>query len=224
VRNLTTGEIVAQVLHFARELSGLAGSAARLTNVVFMGQGEPLANFAAVWGAIECLNSPYGFNLGARHITISTVGLVPQIIELANRPLQIGLAVSLHAPNDTLRSELVPINLRYPVVALLDACRGYIERTNRRVTFEYALIAGVNDTAALARELAVLLRGMLCHVNLIPLNAVPGSSFRAPSRATVLAFQSELHRRGIVATVRAEKGAHIDAACGQLRAQMWGQS
>ncbi len=224
LRNLTTGEIVAQVLHFARVVRKLYSSSAGVTNLVFMGQGEPLANFSAVWAAVECLNSPYGLNLGARHMTISTVGLVPQIVDLANRPLQVGLAISLHAPNDTLRNELVPMNKRYPIAAMLEACREYITRTNRRISFEYALIAGVNDTVDLARELALLLRGMLCHVNLIPLNEVPASSYRAPSRDTVLAFQTELQRRGIIATVRTERGAHIDAACGQLRARRLGQS
>jgi len=223
VRSLTSGEIVGQVLHFARQLRALYGPDAGVTNIVFMGQGEPLANFDAVWAATEQLNSPYGFNLGARHMTISTVGLVPQILALAAKPLQVGLAVSLHAADDELRNRLVPMNKRYPIAPLLEACREYLARTSRRITFEYALMAGVNDSPAQARQLAALLHGMLCHVNLIPLNDVAGSPFHAPAREAVLAFQTELQRRGIIATVRAEKGGHIDAACGQLRARRAGQ-
>lgn len=224
LRNVSAGEIVAQVLHFARQLRALYGPDTAVTNLVFMGQGEPLANFDAVWAAIEQLNSPYGFNLGARHMTISTVGLVPQILAIAAKPLQVGLAVSLHAPDNELRNRLVPMNRRYPIAALLEACREYLARTNRRITFEYALMAGVNDSLAQAQQLAALLHGMLCHVNLIPLNDVAGSPFHAPSRDVVLAFQAELQRKGIIATVRAEKGGHIDAACGQLQARRVGQS
>jgi 23S rRNA (adenine2503-C2)-methyltransferase len=224
LRNLTCGEIVAQVLHFARQLRALYGPQDGVTNVVFMGQGEPLANLEAVWAAVEQLNSPYGFNLGARHMTISTVGLVPQIRALADKPLQVGLAISLHAPDDDLRSRLVPMNKRYPIAPLLEACREYVARTNRRITFEYALMAGVNDSPAQASQLASLLHGLLCHVNLIPLNDVAGSPFRAPTRDAVLAFQTTLQRKGVIATVRAEKGGHIDAACGQLRARRGGQA
>jgi 23S rRNA (adenine2503-C2)-methyltransferase len=215
-RNLTAGEIVAEVLYFAHKLTTIPGAQGAITNVVYMGQGEPLANFEQVWKSIELLNSPSGFNLGARHITLSTAGLVPGIVELGKRSLQVGLAVSLHAPNDALRDQLVPVNRSYPLATLMAACREYIRLTNRRITFEYALIHGMNDTLPLAQELANLLQGMLCHVNLIPLNP-GGTSLRRSSRQQVLAFQAELNRRGIPTTVRAERGGHIEAACGQLK-------
>jgi 23S rRNA (adenine2503-C2)-methyltransferase len=170
------------------------------------------------------LNSPYGFSLGARHFTISTVGIVPQIKELTNRRLQVGLAVSLHAPDNALRDELVPINKRYPIEQLVAACKEYTAATNRRVTFEYALIDNVNDSREQARALAGLLKGMLCHVNLIPLNAIEGSEFSPSSRDRALAFQAELNRRRIVATMRTGRGAHIDAACGQLKARTVGST
>lgn len=216
VRGLTAGEIVGQVLHYAQGLASGDQGSGRVTNVVFMGQGEPLANFDNVWKAVLLLNSPYGFNLGARHITISTAGLAPAIVDLARRPLQVGLAVSLHAPNDHLRDVLVPVNKAYPLARLMSACRQYTEITNRRVTFEYALIGGVNDGIPLARELARVLAGLLCHVNLIPLNPTSGEFCRTP-RQQVSAFQAELARRGIPTTVRTERGGHIEAACGQLR-------
>ncbi|MHB1005129.1 MAG: 23S rRNA (adenine(2503)-C(2))-methyltransferase RlmN [Chloroflexota bacterium] len=216
VRSLTAGEIVAQVLFFAARLAA-EGIARPITNVVLMGQGEPLLNLANVKRTIETLNDPAGFNLGARHVTISTVGVVPGIHDLARWPLQVGLAISLHAPDDTLRSRLVPLNQRYPVRDVLAACRNYAEVTGRRVTYEYALISGVNDRPDQAIALAELLRGQLCHVNLIPLNATPGSPFQPPTRSRVLAFQAAVKARGIACTVRVERGAEIAAACGQLR-------
>lgn len=211
-RNLTAGEIVAQVRFFARH-----PAAHRLTNVVFMGQGEPLANFDAVWKAVETINSPYGFGIGAKHITISTSGIVPRILELAEKPLHVRLAVSLHAPNDELRDRLVPLNRRWPIRELLAACRRYIELTQRRITFEYILIEGINDDLALADELAALLRGIPCHVNLIPMNPIAESDWHRPSTSRVLAFQRVLLGHGINTTVRGEKGESIEAACGQLR-------
>ena len=217
VRNLTSGEIVGQALYFARLLRDHQQGS--VTNLVFMGQGEPLANFESVWKAIETLNSPYGFGLGARHITISTVGLVPGIRRLAESGSQVGLAVSLHAPDDTLRSQLVPINKRYPLAELMEACRAYIERTSRRVTFEYVLIEDVNDSREQARALATLLRGMLCHVNLIPLNPVPDRPWRASLPERVEAFERELSRKGMTVTVRGERGAEAEGACGQLRSR-----
>ncbi|MCL5074561.1 MAG: 23S rRNA (adenine(2503)-C(2))-methyltransferase RlmN [Chloroflexi bacterium] len=219
IRNLRANEIVGQVLHFAQRLAVTYGRESRVTNLVLMGQGEPLANFEATWRAIETLNSPYGFNLGARHVTISTAGIPPRIKELSTRPLQVGLAVSLHAPNDALRNELVPLNKKYPIATLLEACREYIFRTHRRITFEYAPIAGVNDGPREARQLAALLSGFLCHVNLIPLNPTPGSRYQPSPPHRVLAFKTELERQGIATTVRAERGSHIEAACGQLRAR-----
>ena len=215
-RNLTAGEIVGQVLYFARELASGKMGTGRITNVVYMGQGEPLANFESVLKSVELLNSPYGFNLGARHITISTAGIPHRIRELARWPMQVGLAISLHAPNNDLRNRLVPINRRYPIEDLIAACKEYIKITNRRLTFEYALIWEVNDSVRHARELAKLLRGMLCHVNLIPLNAT-SSEFRPTSKERIDLFAKELGREGIATTVRVARGSHIEAACGQLK-------
>jgi 23S rRNA (adenine2503-C2)-methyltransferase len=216
MRNLTPGEIVEQVLFFARFLKA---KGQRLTNVVFMGMGEPLANYEATWQSIETLTHDEGFNLGARRITISTVGLVPGIRRLAEEGRQIGLAVSLHAPADELRNELIPINRRYPLTQLMGVCRHYVERTGRRVSFEYALIHGVNDSPEQARQLAQLLDGLLCHVNLIPLNPVSESPYQPSSRGRILAFQSELNHLKVPNTLRVERGADIQAGCGQLRCQ-----
>jgi 23S rRNA (adenine2503-C2)-methyltransferase len=216
VRNLGAGEIVGQVLYFAAMLAA-QGIERPVSNVVFMGQGEPLLNREATRRAVEILNAPEGFNLGARHMTISTAGVVPGIRDLARWPLQVGLAVSLHAPDDVLRSRLVPLNRRYPLAPTLDACMEYSEKTGRRVTFEYAMIERLNDSPAQARQLANLLHGQLGHVNLIPLNATPDSPYQPSPRGRVLAFQAELQAKGIPTTVRVERGADIDAACGQLR-------
>jgi 23S rRNA (adenine2503-C2)-methyltransferase len=216
VRNLTAGEIVEQVLHFAHSLKP---EGERLTNVVFMGMGEPLANYEATWQAIETLTHDEGFNLGARRITISTVGLVPGIRRLAEEGKQIGLAVSLHAPTDELRDKLVPVNRRYPLTQLMAACRHYVERTGRRISFEYALISGINDSPEQARRLARLVDGLLCHVNLIPLNPVPESPYRPSSQDRILSFQAELNRSKVSNTLRVERGADIRAGCGQLRCQ-----
>ncbi len=216
VRNLTPGEIVEQVLYFAHLLK--AGGE-RLTNVVFMGMGEPLANYEATWQAIETLTHDDGFNLGARRITISTVGLAPGIRRLAGEGKQIGLAVSLHASTDELRDKLVPINRRYPLAQLMAACRHYFERTGRRISFEYALIHGINDSPEQARQLAHLLDGLFCHVNLIPLNPVPESPYQPSPRGRILAFQAELNRLKVPNTLRVERGVDIRAGCGQLRCQ-----
>ena len=216
VRNLTAGEIVEQVLFFARFLKA---KSERLTNVVLMGMGEPLANYEATWQAIETLTHDDGFDLGARRITISTVGLAPGIRRLADEGKQIGLAVSLHAPTDELRDELVPINRRYPLAQLMAACRHYVERTGRRISFEYALINGINDSPEQARQLAHLVDGLLCHVNLIPLNPVPESPYRPSSQDRILSFQAELNRSKVSNTLRVERGADIRAGCGQLRSQ-----
>jgi 23S rRNA (adenine2503-C2)-methyltransferase len=216
-RNLTTAEIVAQIIAFAREQREAGGQP--LTNVVFMGMGEPMANYRAVWAAIERLHDPAGINMAARHITVSTVGLVPGIRKLAAEPLQVGLAVSLHAPDETLRERLIPTAHRYPLPDILTACREYVARTGRRVTFEYCLMAGLNDAPEQARSLADAIGGMLCHVNLIPVNPTADNSIRRPSRSRTLAFQRELAARGVPCTVRVEKGVEISAACGQLRAE-----
>jgi 23S rRNA (adenine2503-C2)-methyltransferase len=168
---------------------------------------------------VERLNDPEGFGLGARHMTISTAGWVPGIARLAKEPLQVGLAVSLHAPDDALRDRLMPINRKYPIAVLMDACRDYIERSSRRVSFEYILIAGVNAMPAQARSLAALLKGMLCHVNLIPMNPVAGSPWRPPSHHETAAFAFVLEQFGVTVTQRMERGSDIQAACGQLRAR-----
>jgi 23S rRNA (adenine2503-C2)-methyltransferase len=209
-RNLDAGEVVEQVLRF--------NSAEHpVTNVVFMGMGEPLANYDETLRAIRLLTHPDGLRLGARRITLSTSGLAPQMRRLANEHLQIGLAVSLHAPNDELRSRLMPVNRRWPIGEILDAADEYGERTHRRVSYEYTLMAGVNDSDALADELARLLRGRLCHVNLIPLNPSEDPALRASSAERALAFEARLRQAGIAATIRVNRGRDILAACGQLR-------
>ncbi|RME98462.1 MAG: 23S rRNA (adenine(2503)-C(2))-methyltransferase RlmN [Chloroflexi bacterium] len=213
MRNLTAGEIVSQVLYFARRLDQ---QDRRVTNIVFMGMGEPLANYAETWKAIRRLNDPDGFNLGARSMTVSTVGLVPAIRRMSKEPEQVGLAVSLHAPDDALRNRIVPLNRRYPLDTLMQAVRDYISVTRRRVTFEYALMDGQNDSDAQADRLAHLLRGLLCHVNLIPLNPTPGSPWSGSPDARVYAFRDRLQAAGIPTTVRLRRGIDIAAGCGQL--------
>jgi len=216
-RNLSQGEIVEQVLHFARELKRNGES---LTNVVFMGMGEPFANYDAVWQAVEALTNPAGFGLGARHLTISTSGLVPGIERLSREKKQVRLAISLHSVDDGLRDELVPVNRKWPLAELREACRAYIECTGRRISFEWALIDKVNDSLSQARALARWLRGLTCHVNLIPLNPT-GDYHHGPSpRAVVLGFRDELVRHGIPCTVRLDRGLDIQAGCGQLRRRM----
>jgi 23S rRNA (adenine2503-C2)-methyltransferase len=213
MRNLSAGEIVAQVLHFARQLDR---ESKRVTNIVFMGMGEPLANYAETWQAIRRLNDPAGFNLGARHMTVSTVGLVPAIRRMSKEPEQVGLAVSLHAPTDELRNTIVPINRRYPLVMLMQAVRDYIATTHRRVTFEYALMDRLNDSDMHAGQFAELVQGLLCHVNLIPLNPTPDSPWSGSPDEQVYAFQDRLESAGIPTTVRLRRGIDIAAGCGQL--------
>ncbi|GIW14008.1 MAG: putative dual-specificity RNA methyltransferase RlmN [Tepidiforma sp.] len=212
-RNLGAGEIVAQVVHLARLLRARGE---HVTNVVFMGMGEPLANYAATMRAVRILTDPRAFGLGQRHVTISTVGVIRGIDRLAEEGLQVGLAISLHAPNDALRRRLVPTAGPHSVRELMAAAKRYFERTGRRVTFEYALIAGENDSDETARELVRLVRGSGAHVNLIPVNPTAGG-FRRPSRQRVLAFERILREGGVNCTVRVEKGTEISAACGQLR-------
>lgn len=215
-RNLSAGEIIAQVLAFSRLL---AAQSRRVTNVVFMGMGEPFANYDAVWRAACTLMDPAGLGLGARHIVISTVGLIPGIRRFAQERSQVRLAISLHAPDDALRDQLVPINRAYPIAPLMEAVRDYVKLTGRRVTFEYALIAGVNDKPEQAQALAALLRGLPAHVNLIPLNPVADSPWRPSPQARVRQFQETLAERGVPCTVRLGRGTDIQAACGQLRAR-----
>ena len=226
-RHLSAGEIVAQALYFARELraapwaaQGLPGSAPidHITNIVLMGMGEPLHNYDNTLRALRILNSPDGFNLGARHMTVSTVGLVPAIRKLSQEQLQVNLAISLHAPTDELRSKTMPVNRKYPIEDLLAACQDYITATRRQVTFEYVLLAGVNDTPAYAHKLGELLAPLkqFAHVNCIPVNAT-SADYRPPNGEAIRAFRDILLQHGVSNTVRAERGDDIAAACGQLR-------
>ncbi len=213
MRNLTSGEIVAQVLYFARML---AAEEKQVTNIVFMGMGEPLANYGETWKAIRRLNDASGFNLGARRMTVSTVGLVPAIRRMSKEAEQVNLAVSLHAPTDDLRDTIVPVNRRYPLKMLIDSIRDYIETTNRRVTFEYALMDNLNDSDAQADQFAELIDGLLCHINLIPLNPTPDSPWSGSPDERVYAFRDRLQAAGIETTVRVRRGIDIAAGCGQL--------
>ena len=224
-RHLTTGEIVEQVVRARRAAEGPSGPLSgqfdeggrRLSNVVFMGMGEPLANYGPVWAAVERLHDDLG--ISARHLTLSTVGVVPGIRRLAGEGLPVNLAVSLHAANDGLRDELVPLNRRYPLAVLMDACATYVAAKGRRLSFEWALIDGVNDRPSDAAELAVLARPLGAHVNLIPLNPTPGYPVRGTPADRVLEFRDQLRDVGINATVRRNRGTDIDAACGQLAAR-----
>jgi 23S rRNA (adenine2503-C2)-methyltransferase len=216
-RNLTSGEIIEQVLFYARQLKESGES---VTNVVVMGMGEPFHNYDATLQALDRLNDRDGFNLGARRFTISTVGLVPAIRRFAAEDRQYNLAVSLHAAEDQLRTSLLPINKKYPLNELLAACRDYVEQTRRRITFEWALIQGVNDSPDQARILAGRLKGMLCHVNVIPLNPTPLFHGVGTSYQTAETFKDELIRQGIPCTVRLRRGIEIQAGCGQLAIQV----
>ena len=225
-RNMTPGEIIDQVLYFAHFLRVKCNDgkyksekAGRITNIVFMGMGEPLANYDALWQAIEMLNSPDGFGLGARNMLISTAGLVPQIRRLSQEKLQVGLAVSLHASDNGLRSRLVPLNKKYPLEELVPACQDYCRSTGRRLSFEYILFNGINDSLAQARSLARLIQGLNCHVNLIPANATDNPSYQPPPRRSVLAFEKELRQCQVNATLRESRGQDISAGCGQLRSR-----
>ena len=215
-RNLTTAEIVGQVWLAKKELGFEAGGDRIVTNVVLMGMGEPLANFRNVIPAVRILMDDYGFDLSRRRVTLSTSGLVPQIYKLAEET-NVALAVSLHAPDDELRSELVPINRKHPIAELLAACWHYIDEQNgRSVTFEYVMLEGVNDSPAQARALAALLKGHPAKVNLIPFNPFPGTRYQRSPRVAIERFRDELIQRGVLATIRRTRGDDIDAACGQL--------
>ncbi|ADQ15001.1 23S rRNA (adenine(2503)-C(2))-methyltransferase RlmN [Halanaerobium hydrogeniformans] len=218
-RNLTTAEIIDQVLKIQADISRDEFAEPRLSNIVFMGMGEPLANFENLMQAVEIINSDNGLNIGMRKMTISTVGLVPEIKKLADRNDQIGLAVSLHAPNDRLRNKIMPINKKYNLNQLLTAVIDYIEKTGRRVTFEYVLMDSVNDSPELAVQLVELLRGINCHVNLIPANPVPELNIKKPVQKVIDSFYSTLDNNGIQVSLRREMGSQIDAACGQLKRQ-----
>jgi 23S rRNA (adenine2503-C2)-methyltransferase len=212
-RHLSSGEIVEQVLYYARQLSKKGET---ITNIVLMGMGEPFHNYDAVMQAIERLNDPEGLNLGARRFTISTVGLVPAIRRFANENSQVNLAISLHATEDDLRASMLPIATRYPIPELIDACRDYTEKTRRRISFEWALIQDVNDKPEQAKKLADLLEGLLCHVNLIPLNPTESYQGQRSNQKRVEAFHHILEARGIPCTVRVRRGIDIQAGCGQL--------
>jgi len=214
-RNLSVGEIVEQVIRAARRASAQP-SPRRVSNIVFMGMGEPMANYDRTMGAVDRIHGDIG--ISARHLTISTVGIVPGIQRLAQEPLPVNLAVSLHAANDELRNELVPINRRYPLDVLYEACAHYLRVKNRRLSFEWALIADVNDRTSDARELANATRKLRAHVNLIPLNDTPGWPTTGSSPDRVAEFADQLRELGVNVTIRANRGNDIDAACGQLRA------
>ncbi len=212
-RNLTTGEIIEQILRFARQMKDQGKD---LTNVVFMGMGEPFHNYDAVMQAIDRLNDSTGFNMGARRFTVSTVGLVPGIKRYTKEQRQSGLAISLHAAEDKLRSEMIPVNKRYPIQDLIAACQDYLANGGRRITFEWALIEGVNDTPEQAHKLANLIKGMNTHVNVIPLNPTRGYAGKRSSRERVSSFREIIESYGISCTVRVRRGIDIMAGCGQL--------
>jgi 23S rRNA (adenine2503-C2)-methyltransferase len=227
-RNLTKGEIIDQVLYFANYLKNHNNKgkqetdkkSSTLSNIVFMGMGEPLANYDALWQAIETLNSPVGFKMGARNMTISTSGLVPQIKRLSREKLQVGLAVSLHVADNVLRNKLVPVNKKYPLEELIAACKEYYRATGRRVSFEYILFKGMNDSIARARVLAQLLQGLNCHVNLIAANKTSDKVYQPSSPQVILAFERELKLSHVNVTLRQPRGQDINAGCGQLRSHV----
>ena len=210
-RNLTSGEIVEQIMAVQRD-TGI-----RISNVVFMGIGEPLDNYDNVVRAIHIINHPKGLNIGARHISVSTSGLVPNIYKLAEENIQCTLSISLHATTNEQRNAMMPVNKTYPIEELLQACRDYIEKTHRRISFEYALAKENNDNLEDAKRLVKLLKGMLCHVNLIPINKIENGQYTKSTNENIMKFRDYLNEHGIVATIRRELGSDIDAACGQLR-------
>ncbi len=215
-RNLTASEIFDQVRYFAMQL---ARDGRKVTNIVFMGMGEPFANYDAVMDAVALLNDPKGFGLGHRHITISTVGLVDKIDRFAERETQVNLAISLHAPTDATRSTFMPVNRKFSVDELMAAVARYIAKTNRKVFFEYVMLAGVNDSDQHAHDLAKLMKSSLYHVNLIPYNSTPDALLRGSDEPRIWAFAKILERAGRAVTVRTPMGRDIAAACGQLRAE-----
>ena len=211
IRNLSTGEIVEQIMAVERDEN------IRISNIVFMGIGEPLDNYDNVVGAIRIINNPKGLNIGASHISISTSGLVPKIYKLAEENIQCTLSISLHATTNEQRSKMMPVNDAYKLEELLQACRDYIEKTHRRISFEYALAKENNDNLEDAKRLVKLLKGMICHVNLIPINKIENGAYMKSSNENIMKFRDYLNDHGIVATIRRELGSDIDAACGQLR-------
>ena len=220
-RNLSSGEIIAQVLYYARQLAEVDE---HVTNVVMMGMGEPFHNYENVMEALNRLNNPDAFGLGARRFTISTVGIVPKIMEFADEETQYNLAVSLHTVDNELRSKMMPINRKYSVDNLISACRYYVRKTSRRITFEYALIKGVNDSIEDAAALAQKIRGMIVHVNVIPLNPTTGFDQEATSSSQAQAFCNALEERNIPCTIRMRRGIEIQAGCGQLATEFEAES
>ena len=212
-RHLSSGEIVAQVMYYARSLNNQGEV---LTNIVVMGMGEPFHNYNNTMTAIDQINNPEGYNFGARRFTISTVGLVPAIRRFTAEKRQVNLAISLHAADDALRASMLPVNKRYPIDELLDACRDYVASTGRRITYEWALVNGVNDNPEQALLLAGKIKGMLCHVNAIPLNPTVGYSGKATTRQRALKFKETLEYLGVPCTIRLRRGIDIQAGCGQL--------
>ena len=215
-RNLEAGEIVAQVVKVQQALDEVGE---RVSSLVIMGIGEPFDNYDNMMSFLRNINHEKGLNIGARHITVSTSGIIPKIYQFAEEPLPINFAVSLHAPNTELRSKLMPINRAYKLPDLIEAIKYYTEKTGRRVSFEYGLFGGENDTVEHAEELAALIKGIKCHVNLIPVNYVPERNYVRTPREQIFAFEKTLKKRGINVTIRREQGHDIDAACGQLRAK-----
>lgn len=215
-RNLEPTEILDQARYFAREL---AAKNKRITNVVFMGMGEPFHNYDAVMDAVALLNDPNGFGLGHRHITISTVGLVDKIDRFAEEGVQVNLAISLHAPNDEVRNSIMPVNRKFTTLDLLAACERYVAKTNRKVFFEYVMLSGINDSPEHAAELARIMAGHLYHVNLIPYNTTPDAAYSGSEKEVIWRFAGILDAAGVPTTVRQNMGRDIAAACGQLRAE-----
>jgi 23S rRNA (adenine2503-C2)-methyltransferase len=213
VRGLTAGEIVDQVLQAALDVGS------RPSNVVYMGMGEPLDNYDELIRSIGILNAPWGLNIGMRQITVSTCGVVPGIRKLGREGLALTLAVSLHAADDDKRSRIMPIARAYPLARLMEALHEYVANTKRRITIEYALMAGFNDGRQDAQRLTDLLKGLLCHVNLIPVNPIPGGLQQKPESSQVVRFENWLRQGGLEVSIRRERGADIEAACGQLRGQ-----
>lgn len=213
VRSLSSGEIVEQILAVEQDIGD------KISNIVFMGIGEPFDNYDNVMKAIRIINNQKGLNIGARHISVSTSGLVPRIYDFANEDLQCTLSISLHATSNEKRSSMMPVNNAFPIEELLQACKDYIAKTNRRISFEYALAKDNNDNLEDAKELVHLLRGMICHVNLIPINKIENGAYTKSSNENIIKFRDYLNDHGIVATIRRELGSDIDAACGQLRRQ-----
>ena len=211
VRSLSSGEIVEQILAVEQDIGD------KISNIVFMGIGEPFDNYDNVMKAIRIINNQKGLNIGARHISVSTSGLVPRIYDFANEDIQCTLSISLHATNNEKRSSMMPVNQRYPIEELMKACKDYIAKTNKRISFEYALAKDNNDNLEDAKELVKLLKGMLCHVNLIPINKIENGKYTKSTNENIIKFRDYLNDNGIVATIRRELGSDIDAACGQLR-------